>query len=44
MPEAIGKHVVIKAYGDTNHAENMENRRSHSGIILYVNNAPKHGK
>ena len=23
-----------------NHAVNLENRRSHSGIIIYVNNAP----
>ena len=40
MPEAIGKYVVIKAYVDTNHAGNMANTRSHSGIIIYVNNAP----
>ena len=31
---------MIKYYVDTNHAENMSNRRSHSGIIVYVNNAP----
>ena len=40
MPEALGKYVVIKAYVDANHAGNMANRRSHSGIIIYVNNAP----
>ena len=40
MPEALGKYVVIKAYVDANHAGNMENRRSHSGIIIYVNNSP----
>ena len=40
MPETLGKYVVIKAYMDANHAGNMENRRSHSGIIIYVNNAP----
>ena len=28
-----------KAYVDANHAGNMANRRSHSGIIIYVNNA-----
>ena len=40
MPEALGKYVVIKAYVDANHAGNMSNRRSHSGIIIYVNNSP----
>ena len=40
MPEELGKYVVIKAYVDSNHALNMANRRSHSGIIIYVNNAP----
>ena len=40
MPQALGKYVVIKAYVDVNHAVNMENRRSHSGIIIYVNNSP----
>ena len=38
MPETLGKYVVIKAYVDSNHAENMANRRSHYGIIIYVNN------
>ena len=40
MPEGIGKYVVIKAYVDANHAVNMANRRSNSGTIIYVNNAP----
>ena len=40
MPEALGKYLVIKAYVDFNHAVNMANRSSHSGIIIYVNNAP----
>ena len=40
MLEALGKYVLIKAYVDDNHTGNMENRRSHSGIIIYVNNAP----
>ena len=39
-PEAFGKYVVIKSYVDAKHAGNMANRRSHSGIISYVNNAP----
>ena len=40
MLEALDKYVVIKAYVDANHAGNMANGRSHSGIIIYVNNAP----
>ena len=40
MTEAPGIYVVIKAYLGANHAVNMANRRSHSGIIIYVNNAP----
>ena len=40
MPEALGEYVVIKSYVYDNHAGNMANSRSHSGIIIYVNNAP----
>ena len=40
MSEALGKYFVIKDYVDANHAGNMANRRSHYGIIIYVNNAP----
>ena len=31
---------MIKYYVDNNHAGNMANGRSHSGIIIYVNIAP----
>ena len=40
VPEALGKYVVIKAYVGDNHAGSIANRRSHSGIIIYVNNSP----
>ena len=40
IAEALGKYFVIKYYVYTNHAVNMANRISHSGIIIYVNNAP----
>ena len=40
VEEALGKYVLIKSYVDANHAGNMVNRRSHSGIIIYVNNSP----
>ena len=40
IPEALGNYVVIKYYVDANHAGNMASKRSHSGIIIYVNNEP----
>ena len=40
IPEAIGSYVEIKYYVNSNHSANMENRRSHSGIVIYINNAP----
>ena len=36
----LGNGVRIRVYVDANHAGNMVNRRSHSGIIIYMNNAP----
>jgi ribosomal protein L31E len=40
MPEPLGNPVCIHTYVDANHAGNLANRRSHSGILIYVNNAP----
>ena len=40
IQEALGNYVVTKDYVGANHAGNMENMRSHSGIIIDVNNAP----
>ena len=40
MPVPMGKSVLVRAYVDANHAGNLLNRRSHSGILIYVNNAP----
>ena len=31
--------MVIRVYVDSNHAGNVLNRRYHTGIIIYVNNA-----
>lgn len=39
MPEPLGNPVVVSAYVDANHAGNLANRRSHSGILIYVNNS-----
>ena len=38
--DALGKYVFIKDYVYSNNAGKMKNRRSHFGIIVYVNNAP----
>ena len=35
----MGNPVIIRAWVDANHAGNLANRRSHSGILIYVNNA-----
>ena len=38
-PEPLGNPVDIAAYVDANHAGNLANRRSHTGILIFVNNA-----
>jgi hypothetical protein len=40
MPEPLGNPVDTSAYVDANHAGNLANRRSHSGVLIYVNNSP----
>ena len=40
MPEAKGQPVVVSCFVDANHAGNMITRRSHTGILIYVQNAP----
>ena len=40
MPEPLGNSVQIICYVDANHAGNLLNRRSHSGILIFVNNTP----
>ena len=40
MPKPLGKPVNIYAFVDANHAGNDVTRRSHTGIIIYVQNAP----
>ena len=39
MLEPLGKTVHVRVWVDANHAGNLANRRSHSGILVYVNNA-----
>jgi hypothetical protein len=40
MPEPLGNPVTISAFVDANHAGNVMTRRSHTGIIIFVQNAP----
>ena len=37
--EPLGNLVLVRAWVDANHAGNLANRRTHSGILIYVNNA-----
>jgi hypothetical protein len=40
MPEPRGHPVIISAFVDANHAGNVVTRRSHTGILIFVQNAP----
>jgi hypothetical protein len=40
MPEPRGRSVTISSFVDANHAGNVITRRSHTGIFLFVQNAP----
>lgn len=40
MPEPLGNSVLISCFVDANHAGNVVTRRSHSGILILVQNAP----
>ena len=38
--EPLGNPVKVRVYVDMNHTRNLKNRRSHSRILFYINNAP----
>ncbi len=40
MPEPLGQPVNIYVFVDANHAGNVVTRRSHTGILLFVQNSP----
>jgi hypothetical protein len=40
MPEPRGKTVRISCFVDASHAGNVVTRRSHTGVIVYVNRTP----
>ncbi len=40
MPEPRGQPVVVSCFVDANQAGNVITSRSHTGILIYVHNAP----
>ena len=40
MPEARGLSVIMSCFVDANHAGNVVNRRSQTGILIFLNKAP----
>ena len=40
MPEPLGDPVNITCFVDADHAGNKVTRRSHTGILIYINSAP----
>jgi hypothetical protein len=40
MPEPLGNSVNIHVFVDANHAGNVVTRRSHTGILVFVQNSP----
>ena len=40
MPEPLGNSITISAFVDADHAGNLLTRKSHTGIIIFVNNSP----
>ena len=43
MPEARGRNVNITCFVDANYAENVKDRRSQTGILIFVNKARSTG-
>ena len=40
MPDPLGKPIAMTCFVDADHAGNMVTRRSHTGIIIFLQNAP----
>jgi len=40
LPESLAEPVVISVYVDADHAGDESTRRSHTGIVIYLNSAP----
>lgn len=42
MPEARGHDVIVSCFVDANHAGNTKDRRSQTGVLIFLNKAPVH--
>ena len=42
MPESRGHEVVVTCFVDANHGGNLKDRKSQTGILIFVNKAPIH--
>ena len=42
MPKARGHDVILTCFVDANHAGNQKDRRSQTGILIFINKAPIH--
>ena len=42
MPEPRGREVITTCFVDANHAGNVVDRRSQSGVLIFLNKAPVH--
>ena len=40
MSEPLGNRVTVHVFVDANHAGNVVTQRSHTGILLFVQNSP----
>jgi hypothetical protein len=40
MPDPLGPPVTMTCFVDANHAGNLVTRRSHTGIVIFLNRAP----
>ena len=39
MPEARGHDVIITCFADTNHVGNLKERKSQTGVLIFLNRA-----
>ena len=42
MPEARGHDIIVTCFVDANHASNLKDRKSQTGILIFLNRAPVH--
>ena len=42
MPAARGHGVVVTCFVDAKHGGNMKDRKSHTGVLIFINKTPIH--